>query len=197
MGRGNKRLDWNKEILTKLYWEDSKTLEEIGTIYGVTHQRIAEVMNKLEIPRSRKRTKKSSVIRREIKYKDVDELLKNYPYNRNNGYMAGIILKILPVIHCAECGIDISKLPKVKHRRFHVHHIIYPATRMKDIQILCASCHKLKHNKKITLEQQLEIYSRHSNGEYYKELAQEYKISVPTVFAIIRKLRNGQHTYRK
>ena len=167
MGRGNKRLDWNKEILTRLYWEDGKTLEDIGTIYGVTHQRIAEVMDKFEIPRSRNRTKKSSIVPMELKYKNVDELLKNYPYNRNNGYIAEIILKILPVVYCAECRIDVSKLPKIKHRRFHVHHIIYPATSMKDIQILCASCHIIKHRKGITLEKQLDIYRRKVNLTRY------------------------------
>lgn len=43
--------NWNKEELEKLYWQEEKTLKEIGTIYHKSADRVGIVMKKLGIPR--------------------------------------------------------------------------------------------------------------------------------------------------
>lgn len=44
----------DRDLLHGLYWNDNKTLPEIGTIYGVGHKSVERVMRELAIPRRRR-----------------------------------------------------------------------------------------------------------------------------------------------
>ena len=185
----NKRLEWNKERLTELYWEDGKTLDDIGKIYGVTRERVRQIMSKFGIPRTNNR--KHSRRRLTNKYTNMDELLKNHPFTSNNLSVAKAILGLLPIIRCADCGKDINSLPKIQRRRINIHHIVYPATKAQDIQILCMSCHVIRHVNGISFKNRLELYQKFLNGVRNKELVKEYNIPSSSVCRIIKNIRES------
>ena len=47
------KTEWNKGELTHLYWDEDKTLQEIGDLFGVTRERVKQVMERFSIPRKK------------------------------------------------------------------------------------------------------------------------------------------------
>lgn len=45
------RHNWDKEELERLYWQEGKTLKEIGALHGTTDQLVYKTMKRLNIPR--------------------------------------------------------------------------------------------------------------------------------------------------
>lgn len=172
---------WDKEELTELYYTQGKTLEEIGIEKGVTRERVRQCMEHYNIPR---RPKKGGSRKSHPYFRSLEDYL-----SRSKGSSSGYIKIFFPDnLYCSECGSS-------KH--IHIHHIIYPAKAINDLQILCSSCHKLKHNNKMTLIRQHDLFNDYKTGNYtYKSLALKYNIHLSLVSVIIRKLRNNWHTLR-
>ncbi len=165
-----------------MYNGEGKTLAEIGTIYGVTRERVRQVMKKLQVLYTRKRTSKC---KKRSKYTDLQNFLDNHPLNRLN---PRVLEKFLDKQICEMCG---------SHEHLAFHHLCYPAMSRSDLKILCASCHKTVHTNKITKEQRHEIYQAHQQGETCKELASRYHVAVITVGKICGAERWRQRTYRR
>ncbi len=181
----NRKLeDWEKERenIFRFYHKDNQTLALIGEKYGVTRERMRQVMEGLGIKRF---TERSSQGKSMPRYVDILSYLKSG--TRKGREATGVLRRLLKPINCGECG---SK------RNLHIHHIKYPALEIDDIQILCASCHYTKHRKSMSYARQLELYQRFNNGECYKDLAKHYNISIKNVYLILRKIRNGAETIR-
>ena len=171
-------MKWDKEELERLYWTDGKSLQEIGVLFGVTRERVNQIMKRFLIPR-----------------RDLASRQKNRPH-QSNPHFKGLadylergkdytetMRKYLPAnISCGECGSRVN---------IEVHHIKYPAYARNDIQILCKSCHCTKHRKGIGYVQQIDIYNAFSSGISVKQLCDKYHITPRLVYKITAKIKNG------
>ena len=177
-----KKHNWDKRTLNKLYHAEGKTLREIGTIYGVTRERIRQVMEEYSLSRNTKRAsggrKKGTFI-----YHSLHEYAKSNGKRQNTN----VLRRFIKPTVCSECG---------NTHNLHLHHIVYPATSLNDIQILCASCHSRKHKTGITFAQQLDIFNLYCMGTTTIELASEYNVSRNLIYLIITKIKNNARTLR-
>lgn len=173
----------SKDILNDLYNKQGKTLKEIGQIYSITRERVRQIMESFGIKRNRFRPHKQPHKRFFI-YNSLEEYLLR-DIRRLDA--TSVLERFLPKVFCAECG---SK------RHLHFHHIKYKATSQEDIQVLCASCHKMKHKKGMTLIKQAGLYADYLSGMPYRQLMAKYNLSQPGVYQTIVKVRDGWHTYR-
>lgn len=177
-------MTWNRGNLARLYNTEGKTLQEIGDIYGVSRERIRQVMDKLGLPRNTRRSNPHLV--GNTLYKSFQEYLDSAPLRKKDG--SKVLCRFFAKLLCSECG-------SIKH--LHLHHINYPATKQEDIQILCASCHKMKHNGKMSYAKQLDLYHRYKAGETVKFLAKDYGLSNVLIHKIIHKIKNGLHALKR
>lgn len=175
---------WNKETLDKLYNVEGRTLQEIGDLYSVTRERIRQVMSKFGLVRGFNRSSNYPGYRQH--YKTLEDYFEN-PRERMD-ISNKVVRGFLKGFCCSECD---SK------RNLHIHHIVYPATSMRDIQILCASCHVTKHRKNITYLKQIDIFNQYNVGISTIELAKKYRVSRILIYKIISKIRDGRNTIKK
>lgn len=175
------KIAWDKEELIRLYFTEDKSLQQIGDLFGVTRERVKQVMERYSIPR------KKSWARQQHRphtphFKSLSDYLARGKDNRDTMH------KFLPEnIACAECGSSIHP---------HIHHINYPARAENDIQILCSSCHHIKHNQGINYVQQIDIYSSYVSGVPTNQLSKQYNCSRDTIYKIISKIKHGHHSQR-
>ena len=174
-----KNKNWSRGKLDILYNKDKKTLQEIGDLYGVSRERIRQVMEEFGLARGSNRS--TSERRRDKRvYRTLEEFLGR-PDDRQT-LTTPAFYKLIRNLHCSECG---------RAKNIHIHHIIYPAIKLEDIQILCASCHYAKHRRGITYMKQIDIYNQYMAGETTIELAGKYQVNPNLIYAILRKIRNG------
>ena len=147
-----------------LYYERGETLEQIGKLYGVTKERIRQVMKERKMPRIRNRAETFGHKPYKPRFSSLEDYVKEVNKLSNQ-----IIRKYinLNTLRCSECG---SKANVV------LHHIKYPAENLEDLQPLCRVCHKLKHTKGMTLTKQYDLYSFYKKGLSYTELAAKYNM---------------------
>lgn len=173
--------DWDKEELTQLYWAEGKTLQEIGNLFSVTRERVKQVMERLSIPRRNS-------------WASQDERPHTPPFQSLEDYLLrgkdhpSTMRRFLPSnLVCSECQ---------SNRHIHIHHIKYPARELADIQILCKSCHFMKHRLGISYIQQIDIYNSYISGIPTNQLSQQYHCSRVNIYKIISKIKNGFHFQR-
>ena len=149
------------------------TLKEIGDMFGVSRERVRQVMEKYGLERIKNRIHKNHSCNYHTSlrqyFNHVKETLKE-----NNV----ILLRLIKKKKCRDCG---SK------ENLHTHHLKYPATSLKDIQILCASCHMCRHRKGNDIKKQLEICKQYLQGESGKRLARKYNTNFNLIYHILRK----------
>ncbi len=170
---------WNAEGLRHLYHDKKMTLREIAPIYSVSCEAIRLVMKRLNVPTDRHRKPKPSGPR----FSGLSDYLARGKDCR------ATMRRYLPkeARQCAECGST---------RFIILHHIVYPAKSLEDIQILCRSCHKMKHDGKMSYLKQLDLYIDYKSGLKHKALMLKYDISHDTIDKVIHKIKNGLRTYR-
>ena len=185
---------WDKEALTKLYHEDKMTLQDIANKFGVTRQRVQQVMWRLRIPR---RIAGRGVLHKtkygnKTRFKSLDEyLLNSAQHNRSRNFDGRTVRKYLPpTLKCAECHHDVPS------NEMHIHHIVYPAQSIKDIQVLCRSCHKMRHRGKMTFVKQVSVFGQFMQGASRKELATLYNVTQGTIYSVILKIGNDSPSLR-
>ena len=192
--------NWNKDVLSKLYWEDGKTLQELGEIYGVTRERVRQVMKGFNIPTSHTRPHKNTlpplIDRLKEKYSTLDEFFKENIFSTGNKDVSDFIL-FMSGAKCVECGVTEKELPKNKNRVLHIHHLSYPAKSTKDIKILCGSCHSTLHSGGASYQTQLLIHRDFCDGVNYKDIAQKYEVSTQMVYKIAEKIQAGRTRTRR
>jgi len=175
--------NWNKEQLIQLYYHDNKTLQEIGNLFGVSRERVRQIMERFSIQRYKKgkySTRKYGK-QKHPHFKNLEDYLLRGRDNR------GTLNQYLTKTCCSECGGT---------QHLCLHHINYPARNINDIQILCKSCHKIKHANNMTFLKQIDLTIAHNNGTKRKELAKTFNISISTVDKILHKMERGYTTYR-
>lgn len=174
--------------MTKLYQDEGKTLQDIGDLFGVSRERVRQVMARFGIPRSSFRTHKNRYQSERcdgLQFQTLDEYLQ-YNATHSKVLTTRTVRKYLPDrIQCAECHL------MAENKGLNVHHIVYPATTTSDIQILCNSCHKIRHNGKMTFAKQISIHRRYCLGEPARALAASYAVSLTTIYMVIRKIGNN------
>ncbi len=173
-----KNKNWSRSRLDILYNVDGRTLQEIGDLYGVSRERVRQVMEGFGLARGLNREKGKSM--GYAPYKTLEEYFDDSNQRMDIG--TPIIRRLLGDLPCSECG---------KRKNIHIHHIVYPATSLRDIQVLCASCHHTKHRKGITYLIQIDIYNQYLRGETTLALAGKYGVNRNLIYAILRKIRNG------
>lgn len=102
----------DKELLRSLYWDEQKSLPDIGRIFGVTHKSIERVFRELGIRRRRRHTKGQSRFRKCVKCGDPVHKIKH----RGNGSKYGKLCKKHFNEHRAHLAREYAKIPKVKKR---------------------------------------------------------------------------------
>lgn len=163
----------NKDNLIELYYGEAKTLEEIGNLYGVTRERIRQIMEKFGLPRNTKRGGHPIP-----KWQDLDDY---FEYIKNGGQEnPSTLLKYAKNLKqlCQKCG---SK------KNLHIHHVNYPAECLDDIQILCSSCHLTYHKNGNNYKTQLQICDEYRKGKDGKELAEKYGVHFSLIYYFLHK----------
>lgn len=168
-------------MLSKLYNEEGKSLQEIGNLFGVSRERIRQIMEGFNLTRGYNLCK-----RRPPRYESIEEYVNSRSPQKKE--VANTLRKLINPLFCADCG-------SVNH--LHIHHIQYPANSIKDLQVLCASCHYIKHRKGITRAKQIDIYTKYCRGETPLEIAKEYNITRNLVYKILDKVRSNRHTLKR
>lgn len=179
---------WDKLELEKLYHRDKLTLQEIGDKFGVTRSRVQQVMHRLKIERREQRgASHKNRLGRQTRYLTLNDYLKSTINNNNRqNFASRTVKKYLPEnVQCGECKNSILA------RKAHIHHIIYPALSVNDIQVLCPGCHALKHKGKMTYSNQLSAYTEYKSGKTLDYLMGKYKVSYSTMTLVIRKIEAG------
>lgn len=157
-------------------------MQDIGNENGITKERVRQLMAKYNLPRLKRKPRHRSPPPN--KYETLDEYFAGENKRKKD---TRALSRFLSYIECAECGSKIN---------LHKHYIRYPALSLDDVQILCASCHRIKHRKGLTYEKQLLLHFDYSNGVSSKELAVKYCISRAFVYRIIKKIKMGHRTTR-
>ncbi len=174
---------WNRLELEQLYIKEGKTLAEIGALKGgVSRERIRQVMESLGIPRCHNQSlhpRKKPPPR----FNDLTDYL-----NRGKDCRSTLRLYLPKQVCCTDCGN--------KNKPLEIHHLHYPASCQNDIQLVCRSCHTIKHRKGITYQKQLDIVFRYEHGAKARALAVEYHVSMGLIDKIVAKLRNNLTTLR-
>lgn len=206
-------MPWDKAALQKLYWEDRLTQQEIGDQYGVTRERIRQVMNRLGIPR-RKHNNIVPERRSPTRYATLDKYLQSRLKQNANREMSGGNpgqgnSKENPGQGKSKGksghGKRVDKLDQRIVRRYlppgvlcaechcrmpsaqaMVSSIRYPALSMSDVQILCKQCSTLKVRDNITLAEQIDIYNQ-AKKEDPQVLADRLGLPVNTIRRICGK----------
>ena len=176
---------WDKEVLTKLYCEELKTLQEIGDIFGVSRERIRQVIKRFGLTTSRARHPKRRD-KGQLRFKTLDGYLANVAKKGYKWISQRTVRKYLPTeMSCAECHrvLPVNKL--------NIHHIVYPAKSINDIRILCPACHTSWHRHQMTFAKQVDVYTRYIQGEEMQSLADWYSIPLYSVDLIVRKIGNN------
>lgn len=170
----------NKQDLERLYNDDKLTLREIGEQYGVTRERVRQVMECFNLPRNTKRGNDGHHVPH---YKTPDDYFQSVEENKWMKNNISVLSRFFPKQTCQVCG-------RVKN--LHFHHLKYPAKNRKDIEILCASCHQSKHHKNMLPEVRKQMVSEYkkTHGLYGNgvELSKKYGISKGRFYQIKRAL---------
>ena len=160
-----------KATLEKLYNEDKLTLQEIGDRFEVSRERIRCLMEKYEIPRGYNKSHKNYP----QKYKNIVDYFDDNR-NKDTTYLRRLIINREST--CNSCK---------SNKHLHVHHLNYPARALKDIVVLCASCHLALHRKGITYKKQQEICNKYISGKHGTEISEEYNVHSSLIYYILRK----------
>jgi|TARA_Y100000310_G_C20549522_1_gene747314 hypothetical protein len=181
---------WDKTELERVYLSEKKTLREIGVVYGVTHEAIRLRLQYFNIKLRNRGLEKGSKIKRPQRWNSLERYLQERITNTKYDVLGVIPKYLLPdKSTCSDCH------RQAPHIQFH--HIKYPARKIDDFIILCASCHKTRHIKGITWDKQCDIYKRYLSGVSTRKLALEYNISLSMVYKIIAKIRNNTFSLKR
>lgn len=174
---------WDYDEIFKLYHTEKNTLQEIGDLKGVTREAVRQQMVKLGIP-----TTKCRKQRHPHKPKVWDSL-DSYIASHPKLSLSRIPPYLLPTeLECIDCH---------NTRHLRIYPLVHPATNQDDTVILCASCLGTRYKKGMTWARQIDLYRDMLLGASGKCLAKKYNISLPMVYKIIYKLKNGLRTTRK
>lgn len=102
----------DKELLECLYWNEQKSLPEIGRIYGVTHKSVECVFRALGIERRKRHTKGQSKFKKCVKCGDPVHKIKH----ATNGSQYGRFCKKHFNEHRSALQKEYAKIPRVKKR---------------------------------------------------------------------------------
>ncbi len=180
----------NKEELSKLYYSEGKTLQQIGDIFNLTKERIRQLMESFNLPRYTKRG--WPLGKAQPKHSKFNTLNDYFTFVKSGGKESKITLwKFISPFkkQCTEC-------PSTKN--LHIHHLQYPAKSLKDIQILCASCHVYKHGSGNGHKKQLEICDKYIKGKSGSKLGKEFNVSAQAIYNILHKwdIQVRQYKYK-
>jgi len=175
------KINWQRDILDNLYNYEGKTLQQIGEIYGVSRERVRQVMKKLDVPYTRKRTITRPQL---LRYKGLEDYLENHESKKE---LNETLQRYLEKLCCSLCD---------ETTNLHIHHIHYPARSPDDLQILCARCHRIIHIHGIDVDTRQKIHDEYAKGESIKALAKHYRVAAVTIYKVIAIVRKGQTTHR-
>ncbi len=177
-------ISWSKEELRRLYSVEGKTLQEIGDLFGVSRERVRQMMAKFGLERGYH--KSANWWKSREGYHSLEEYIANAHKRQGDNLL---LRKFIKKTICSECGRF--------HNKLHIHHIVYPISSLDDIQILCPSCHAVKHKSKVTFAKQIDLFNLYTWGVSAKDLAIKYNIKKITVYKIIEKIRSNRMAYKR
>lgn len=162
-----------------MYYAEERTLQEIGDEYGVTRERVRQLMEAYGLPRDQRRRGGS-----------LRFLTLGAYFNLIRGGLkesAFFLNRLIPKNICKECSGT---------KCLHIHHLRYPAISLDDIQILCAPCHTGKHKKGNGILRQRGMYKDHLAGYSVVEIAKKYNVTTGNIYRFLRKFIIRRRSYR-
>ena len=160
---------WNAKELKYQYFDSGKTLQEIADNFGVSRERVRQVMADLGLPR---RQRHEQHLEYKSHFKNLSDYLARGKQNQ------ATLIRLIPKIKCSECQST---------KNLHIHHLKYPAKTEDDIQILCSSCHQIKHKNGMSYIKQIDLFHAYKTGIRKSALIKQYKITWATLDRIIKK----------
>lgn len=160
-----------KEEIHHLYYDEKKSLAEIGKLGGFTKQRISQLMEKWKYPRRSSGWKKH-----ESKFTDLNLY---FEHSRKTGKQSHeILLRLIKpsMQNCENCGSE-SKL--------HIKCLKHPVTSFRDFKILCSVCLYASCRKGIDGLKRKEICSNYKRGKV-KNLAEKYGVTAGMIYYVLR-----------
>jgi len=177
---------WVKSELEKLYTEEGRTLEEIGEMFGVSKQRVHQVVRGYELhkPPRQHKPRKSLRLR---KYNSLDEYFAHSSIRKKD--TSAVLRRLLLEERGAKCEVC-----STAQKRLHVHHYVYPASKREDVVVLCYACHFSKHGRNILDPLvKLELYTEYLKGVSALVLSRHYQISESSADRIVGGLNKVHH----
>lgn len=157
-----------------LYYIEKKSMEQVGKVFGISKERVRQLMDR----RGRARRKKGERIPRGIK--TVKQLFQHVEKTGEvSQFLAKRILKPWTK-RCSECG---SSDKVTVHLRKKV-----PRS-LQDIDFLCRSCITSKSQKGILPKVQIVVCARYLAGESAKSISESYEVNRNLIYQILRKHR--------
>jgi len=111
----------NKKLLARLYWEELRSLADIGRMYGVNHKSVANVFNQLGIPKRRRRSKEVKPERGCIICGKPCFKIRH----STNGAMYGRRCKKHWIEHRNKLAFDYTQKPEIRRKRNALNHRAY------------------------------------------------------------------------
>jgi len=152
--------------LDLLYNEMGLTFAEIGSLYGVSRQRVHQKFKDYRLQRRRPR-----IYHATPHFANLEDYLL-----RSSSRDGASIRKYLDKIMCQLCG---------SQKNLHIHHLRYPAKTAADLQVLCACCHRAVHQKGLTIMAQRDICKQYIQGSSARDLASNFNVSRGRIYQIL------------
>lgn len=180
MYKETKRIEVKKserKFVNFLYWEEKKSLREIGKLLGLTQEGVRLKMKKYGIERRRVGCPRG--VEGEPMFKSLEEY---FEYVRRTGkesvsYLYKFIYPLKEAMKCEVCG---------GKRFLRFHYLRKPVTSMKDTQLICTTCFYANMRKGINNLVRDEICKKYISGVSGVELAREYKVGTSNIYQILR-----------
>jgi len=175
--------NWDALVLDNLYNIECKTLQGIGDIYGVTRERVRQVMKEFGIKRTRKWVHRGTKA-----YNNINDYILACSLNGKEPTKS-LLGNLIDKRCCFMC--------KSANGKLHIHHYCYPPRSISDLIVLCPSCHQILHRTKLFYKEQMEIYRSYLLGKSTLDLSKEHNVSRPLIYNIIRKIKLGLPNYNE
>ena len=168
---------WWKMKLTKkevhhLYYDEEKSLAEIGKLGGVTKQRISQLMGEWKYPRRASGWRKHN-----LKFTDLNLY---FEHSKKTGKQSHeVFLRLIKPLmqNCENCGSE---------TKLHIRCFKRPITSFSDFKILCPVCLYAPSRKGIDGLKRKEICRSYSEGSV-PNLAKKYGVSPGMIYYILKK----------
>lgn len=158
-----------------LYHFQKKSLRTIGKEFGLSGERIRQLMKQWGYPRR----KGAAALKGRMKFSNLTEYLQ-YRRGLEKGAVGRTFYRLVKpyMTRCEKCG---------RTKRLHVKFLRKSILKREDFVILCSHCLFAPIRKGIDGNKAQEIFRRYLAGERTKNLAKEFEISEIGIYKMLQR----------